>query len=100
VGSKTLLQRNSPIINNAMQVDMYNDNALIMYCVPNSPSRTVEPVLISGLLGRQPTGDASRKPSIRLPLLSDKPTVIFPASMRHRSWLVPVYIIQRTEARV
>jgi len=38
-------------------------------------------VLISGLQGRQPAGDISRKPGSRLPLLSAMPAVTFPASL-------------------
>jgi len=39
-----------------------------------------ELVLISGLLGKQPTGDVSHKRSSRLPLPSATPAVTFPAS--------------------
>jgi len=40
-------------------------------------------VLMSGFLDRQPTGDVSHTPSSRLPLLSARPAVTFPASERH-----------------
>jgi len=43
-------------------------------------------VLISSLLGRQPTGDARHKPISGLSLLSARPAVTFPASELHLRW--------------
>ena len=36
----------------------------------------------------------------KLPLLSDRPAVTFPASERHRPWPVPIYTAWRTESHV
>ena len=60
---------------------------------PHSPLGTVRVGvdLLESLLGRQPAGDISHKPSSRLPLLSAKPAVTFPASERHRPWTVTIH---------
>ena len=47
-------------------------------------------MLISSLLRRR---DVSYKPNSRLPLLSAKPAVIFPASERNRRWPLQIFIL-------
>jgi len=58
--------------------------------------RTTRTVLISSFQGRQPTGDISHNPSSRMPLLSARTAVTFPASP---TWPVPTSTAWWTEAR-
>ena len=52
----------------------------------------------SGLLDGQPAGEVSHKPISRLTLLSTRPAVTFPASVRHQPWPVPIYTDWWTES--
>ena len=55
---------------------------------PDSPGqRAVKRVCVC-VRGRQPTGDVGHKP--RLPILSARPLVIFPALEHRPSWLVSI----------
>jgi len=68
-------------------VSTQNFEALVK--VLHRPSRTIEAADdFRFSIGRQSTGDVSYKPSSRLPLVSARPAVTFPASERHRPWLV------------
>lgn len=56
-------------------------------------------VLISGLLCSQSTSDITHKPSSRLPLLSARHMVSFPASDHHRPWPAQTYTAWCAEER-